>query len=66
MVFSKNGMTGTLQITQIEKGRNYRWSNCLALLDSDGHWLTTMHWRSNAIKKAAEDLKSMGWIQNNP
>lgn len=60
MQFAKGKLKGTLRVTQKE-GYKYRWVNCLALLDEDGRWLSSMSWRTNHFKKAERDLLSMGF-----
>ena len=61
MKFKKGAMRGELTETAVECGANYTWRTRLALLDDNGHWLYTNHWRTNAHKKAARELTAAGW-----
>jgi len=68
-VFRSGSLVGELRLTQVERlsmrpGARNGWTPRLALLDKDGRWLTTLHWRSNAWKKAERELVAMGWVKD--
>ena len=65
--YQKGKLIGVLRVTQRETytKRGYRWTNCLALLDDNGRWLCSAHWRTNAFRKADAELKAFGWEPTN-
>ena len=67
MKFTKNGLTGSLQLVTIDhcfkKGNKILWGvrQVLMLVDNQGFILSSAQFRSNAFKKAENFLISLGW-----
>lgn len=66
-VFSKGGLSGTLQLQTIDhcirdRGR-IRWTTkqVLMLADADGRQLSSAQFRPNATRKARDYFMSLGW-----
>ncbi|MHC4121470.1 MAG: hypothetical protein ACYSWO_28695 [Planctomycetota bacterium] len=61
--YRRGKQVGYLTRTQRE-GAGYRWVGCLALLDSNGRWLYSGHWRSNATRKANAEICQLGYVRD--
>jgi hypothetical protein len=62
LTFKRGNQVGKLMLVMVEMGSRYQWRQRLALVDDQGHWLYTEHWRSNAIRKAQKAIEELGYV----